>query len=39
MLALIGFLMGGLTFWIAQRMIRWGNEEEVKEIKEDREIE
>jgi len=39
MLALIGFLVGALTSWIALKMLRWGDQEEVKEIKEDREIE
>lgn len=39
MLALAGFLMGALTAWIAMKMLRWENEEEVKEIKEDQEIE
>ncbi len=39
MLALIGFLFGGLTSWIALKMLRWDKEEEVEEIKEDREIE
>lgn len=38
MLALIGFVVGILTAWICVKILRW-KEEEVKEIKEDREIE
>ena len=39
MLALVGFLIGSLTIWIALKMLRWEKEEEVKDIIEDREIE
>jgi|KBSMisStaDraftv2_1062788.scaffolds.fasta_scaffold5566815_1 hypothetical protein len=39
MAVLIGFFIGNLTCWIALRMIRWGNEPEVKETKEERKIE
>lgn len=39
MLVLIAVVMVALTSWIALRMLRWEKEDEVKEIKEDREIE
>jgi len=37
MLALLGFLIGGLTSWIALKMLHWDKEEKAKKIKEDTE--
>lgn len=38
MLIFVGFIIGALTSWLAMKMLSWGREEEVKEIKEDAEV-
>lgn len=39
MLALVGFLVGALTVWIAVKMMAWEKEPEVKDIIEETETE